>query len=178
MDSELVSSSEFTTKSDGEGGGGSAPAPHLRFSDIFWQKFPYYLSIGMTEDQYWNGDCVLPKYYREAERLRQERVNQEAWLQGMYVYDGLLRASPILRAFVKKGTKPKPYVEEPYQIGTKTTKQVQTSKEKKTAQKGLVYMQTYMAAFNQRFNKQDQKKGSEINADTDRSPRTTGTVQR
>lgn len=168
MDSELVSSSEFTTKSDGEGGGGSAPAPHLRFSDIFWQKFPYYLSIGMTEDQYWNGDSVLPKYYREAEKLRQERFNQEAWLQGMYVYDGLLRASPILRAFAKKGTKPKPYLDTPYPIGTKSEKEAKTFKEKKSSQKGLIYMQAYMEAFNQRF-KQDQKKGSEINADTHRS---------
>ncbi len=169
MDSELVSSSEFTTKSDGEGGRGSAPAPHLRFSDIFWQKFPYYLSIGMTADQYWDGDCILPKYYREAEKLRQERVNQEAWLQGMYVYDSMLRVAPVLRAFVKKGTKPKPYVEEPYPIGPKTEKEVKTSKEKKTAKKGKVYMEAYMAAFNQRFT-QSQKKGSEINADTHRSP--------
>ncbi len=168
MDSELVSSSEFTMKSDGEGGGGSAPAPHLRSSETFWQKFPYYLSIGMTEDQYWNGDCALPKYYREAEKLRRERFNQEAWLQGMYIYDSMLRVAPVLRAFVKKGTKPKPYVEEPYSISPKTEKEVQTSKEKKTAQKGKVYMEAYMAAFNQRF-AQNQKKGSELNADPNRS---------
>lgn len=75
------------------------------YTEIFYKKFPYYLSIGMTEEQYWDRDSTLVKYYREAEELRQEKFNQEAWLQGMYVYDALARIAPILHAFAKKGTK-------------------------------------------------------------------------
>lgn len=114
--------------------------------------FPYYLSIGMTEEQYWEGDCVLPKYYRQAEELRQERVNQESWLQGMYVYDAIARVSPILHAFAKKGTKAQPYVEEPYPINKRLVEDAQTKKDKQKSQKGLRYMENLMAANNKRDN--------------------------
>lgn len=105
----------------------------------------------MTEAQYWDGDCTLPKYYREAEVLRKERVNQEAWLQGMYVYDAISRLTPILHAFAKKGAKPKPYVEEPYPINEKAVEDAKLKKEKEKSQKGLRFMQAFMVANNKHF---------------------------
>lgn len=105
----------------------------------------------MTEAQYWDGDCTLPKYYREAEVLRKERVNREAWLQGMYVYDAISRLTPILHAFAKKGAKPKPYVEEPYPINEKAVEDAKLKKEKEKSQKGLRFMQAFMVANNKHF---------------------------
>lgn len=90
------------------------------------------------------------KAYREAEELRRERVNQEAWLQGMYVYDAISRLSPILRAFAKKGTKPQPYLEEAYAINKKTVREAKEKKERANAEKGLRYMQAYMAQANKK----------------------------
>ena len=124
--------------------------PHS-YSEVFLAKFPYYLSIGMTEEQYWDRDCTLVKSYREAEELRKERVNQEMWLQGMYIYDAISRLSPILRAFAKKGTKAQPYVEEAYPISKKTVEEAELKKEKAKSQKGLRYMQAYMAQNNKFF---------------------------
>ena len=126
----------------------ASPSP---YSDIFYKKFPYYLSIGMTEEQYWDKDCCLVKFYRKAEELRKERVNQEAWLQGMYIYDALLRVAPVLHAFAKKGTKPQPYVEEAYPITEKKMENAKSKKEKAKSHKGLLYMQAYMVANNKRF---------------------------
>lgn len=131
-----------------------SPCP---YTDIFNDKFPYYLSIGMTEEQYWDRDSCLVKYYRQAEELRRERVNQELWLQGMYFYDALARVSPILHAFAKKGTKAQPYVEEAYPINKKKMEDVKVKKEKAKSEKGVRYMQAYMVKNNQRF----AKKGSE-----------------
>lgn len=132
-------------------------ASSFPYTDIFNSKFPYYLSIGMTEKQYWDRDCCLVKFYREAEDLRKERINQEAWLQGMYFYDALARVSPILHAFAKKGTKAQPYVEEAYPINKKTMDKAQLKKEKAKSDKGLLYMQAYMVKNNKRF----EQKGSE-----------------
>lgn len=132
----------------------ASPCP---YTDIFNDKFPYYLSIGMTEEQYWDRDSCLVKYYRQAEELRRERVNQELWLQGMYFYDALARVSPILHAFAKKGTKAQPYVEEAYPINKKKMEDVKVKKEKAKSEKGVRYMQAYMVKNNQRF----AKKGSE-----------------
>lgn len=110
----------------------------------------------MTEEQYWDRDSTLVKYYWEAEELRKERFNQEAWLQGMYFYDAMARVSPILHAFAKKGTKAQPYVEEAYPINKKTVEDANRKKEKAKSQKGMRYMQAYMVSNNERF-----KKGSE-----------------
>ena len=122
--------------------------PHFSYKDTFCSKFPYYLAIGMTEEQYWDKDCMLAKYYREADELRKERMNQELWLQGMYYYDAMSRLSPILKAFAKAGTKAMPYVEEPYPITKKSAKENQEKKEKAMSDKGLRYMQDYMLQAN------------------------------
>ena len=68
----------------------------------------------MTWDQYWNGDVWIIEQYLAAERIRQERINQDAWLQGMYIYEAVLDAAPVLHAFAKKGTNPNPYSDKPY----------------------------------------------------------------
>ncbi len=112
----------------------------------------------MSERQYWDGDCSLTRSYREAERLRKQRVNEEMWLQGMYIYDAIGRLSPILRAFSKKGTKPEPYVPEAYPISKKTMNEAKTRKDLKVYNKGLARMQAFMAKGKEKLKK---AKGSE-----------------
>lgn len=150
MDNELVSSSESDNDSVVTRGGETIPIPHS-FSEMFWLKFPYYLSIGMTEEQYWDGDPLLTKSYREAEEIRTDKMNQQAWLQGMYVYDAILRTSPVLHAFGKKGAKPKPYPEEPYPLNEKKREEIEEKKEKAQSDKGLLHMRNFMAANNKHF---------------------------
>lgn len=86
------------------------------YTEQFYDAFPYYLSIGMTAREYWQGNSMLTKYYRKAHKMRLEHENYNAWLQGAYVYDAMCGVSPILHAFAKKGTKPVPYLKEPYGV--------------------------------------------------------------
>lgn len=148
MVSDSLSNDDSADEGSERGNRFASPFP---YTDIFEKKFPYYLSIGMTEEQYWDRDCCLVKFYREAEEIRRERVNQELWLQGMYFYDALARVSPILHAFAKKGTKAQPYVEEAYPINKKKMEDAQLKKEKAKSQKGVRYMQAYMVTNNKRF---------------------------
>lgn len=75
------------------------------------------MSIGMTYQEFWYEDVRLVEAYRKAAELRDQRRNQELWLQGMYFYEALCDASPLFRFSVKGGTiKPEPYVKEPYPI--------------------------------------------------------------
>lgn len=53
-----------------------------------------------------------------------EDKNNELWLQGMYYYEAIVRASPILAAFAKAGTKPIPYLEKPYTLGQKQIQEI------------------------------------------------------
>lgn len=140
-------------KSSDKGSGGKAPTSLNRYEDIFLQQFPYYLSIGMTEAQYWSGDCTLTKDFREAEKIREERFNRHAWLQGMYVYDAVSRVSPVLHAFAKKGTKPEPYPSEPYPLTKEKAEELEAKKEPELLVKGRSYMEMAMIANNKRFEK-------------------------
>ena len=144
MVSDLLSSTEGS-------GGVTATAPLNTYTDKFNELFPYYLSIGMTEEQYWERDSQLVVAYRKAEELRTTKRNQEMWLQGAYMYEALCRVSPILHAFAKKGTKPAPYLAEPYAITAKQVENQQEAKEKKSFDKGKAMLEGFMARHNKKF---------------------------
>ncbi len=135
-----------------EGSGGvTTTAPLKTYTEKFNELFPYYLSIGMTEEQYWDKDNQLVIAYRKADELRMTRTNQELWLQGAYFYDALCRVSPILHAFAKKGTKPTPYMAEAYALTEKQAELVQEEKSKKVFDKGRKMMEGFMTQHNQKF---------------------------
>lgn len=143
MVSDLLSSTE--------GSGVTATAPLKTYTEKFHELFPYYLSIGMTEEQYWDRDSTLVVAYRKAEELKTNRKNQEMWLQGAYVYEALCRVSPLLHAFAKKGTKPVPYIAEPFAITEKQAEYRQEEKEKKNFDKGKTMMEGFMIRHNKKF---------------------------
>ena len=147
MDSELVSSSLSATEESGQASSFSS----FTYTDKFYELFPYYLAIGMTPEQYWDGDCTLPKYYRKAEELRNEKRNQELWLQGMYVYEAICDVAPILHAFAKKGTKPTPYASKPYPLTHKDVEREEEAKQRKLAEKGKRFMEAMAASINKKF---------------------------
>lgn len=132
--------------------------PFITYTERFYEHFPYYLSIGMTPEQYWDGDPTLAKYYRKADVMRMERTNQELWLQGMYIYEAICDASPILRSLAKKGTKPHPYAEKPYPLNDKQVKQDSVEKEKVIADKGKKFMEAFMKLNNSKFKENTQSK--------------------
>lgn len=156
MDSELLASSLSEDVDLKESRRKIYSSTSTPYTNVFIKRFPYYLSIGMTEEQYWDKDCLLTKYYREAEELRTEKANQMAWLQGMYIYDALARISPILRAFSKKGTKAQPYPEEPYPIGRKSVEDSKNKKEKENYDKAKRYMEAYMVQYNKKLEKESE----------------------
>lgn len=149
MDGELVSGS--LSANGGSEREGSLPLS--TYTEQFYEHFPYYLSIGMTYEQYWNDTPDLVKYYRKADEIRTERRNQELWLQGMYVYEAICDASPILQAFAKKGTKPHPYSDKPYSITEKKRKQDEVDREKATFDKGKQFMEAIMRLNNSKYGK-------------------------
>ena len=147
MDSELVSGSLSTLK----GSERNSSLPFVTYTERFYEHFPYYLSIGMTPEQYWDGDPSLVKHYRRADEIRFEKRNQELWLQGMYIYEAICDASPILHSFAKKGTKPHPYVSKPYSLTVAQRKQEMANKEKEISDKGKKFMEAFMKLNNSKF---------------------------
>lgn len=138
--------------SSSEGGGGaSATAPLKSYTEKFIELFPYYLSIGMTEEQYWDKDNQLVISFRKADEIRLTRKNQELWLQGAYFYEALCRVSPLLHAFAKKGTKASPYLSEPFALNEKQAELIEEEKSKKVFNKGKKMMEGFMVQHNKKF---------------------------
>ena len=134
-----------------EGSERDSSLPFVTYTERFYEQFPYYLSIGMTPEQYWDGDPYLARAFRKADELRMERKNQELWLQGMYIYEAICDASPILHDFAKKGTKPYPITEKQHRRNT-------VDKEKEKFDKGKKLMEAFMKANNSRFKGDAQNK--------------------
>ena len=95
----------------------------LSYTEVFESAFPFYLSIGMTYEQFWEGQPSLTVDYRKADELKQRRQNLEAWRQGFYVYNAIGAFAEILPAFPKKGAKVQPYMEEPIPINEAEAKE-------------------------------------------------------
>lgn len=114
----------------------------------------------MTYEQFWEQDVELVKFYREAWQLKQQVRNQDLWLQGAYIYEAILDAAPVLHPFAKKGTKPVPYREQPYELFTKKNNhKKQLTKEQQSDNKAKAVMEMFMVNINKKF----EKKGGEEN---------------
>lgn len=88
------------------------------YGEIFSAQFPYYLSIGMSVDEYWHGEPELVRYYYDAFTLRRNRENQNDWRLGVYIQRAV--------ASVLNGDKA-PYFKRPLPL---TQAEVETEKEK------------------------------------------------
>lgn len=113
----------------------------------------------MTYEQFWNMDYELVRYYRKAAKIKQDLDNQQAWLQGAYFYEALADVAPILHAFAKKGTKPIPYRDSPYQAGESRKSVDKKEKSNDNDSRAKAIMEMFMIANNKKFEPGGEKHG-------------------
>ena len=96
--------------------------------------------MGMTPKQYWDESPYLAVAYRKAYRLRRETQNEQAWLQGFYVFDAF--AVCLANAFSKRGAKRVEYLEKPIDIFplTEAEKKRREQEENKKMQQAMETM--------------------------------------
>ena len=140
----------------GKSATGFAPSS---LTEQFYEHLPFYLAIGMTCKQYWEGDCRLTRYYRKAHQMKQRMRNQELWLQGAYFYEALVDAAPLFHAFAKKGTKPIPYITEPFALTNKELKECSERENRRRYAKCKAKLMDWAAEINA------QKAGKEAKQD-------------
>lgn len=96
------------------------PPVSITLTEMFTDLCPYYISMGMTYEQYWNSNTKVHKAYRKAWEQTKRYRNWEFWMQARYFYDVMLRVAPIIRTTFGKGTvKAGEYLEEPYALTMK-----------------------------------------------------------
>lgn len=149
---------------DGGGGTKGRPSPPLRYGDKFEELCGYYMSLGMSYYDYWDGDAAMTLYYRRMDEYHRERRNYELWLQGAYIYEALLDASPVYNALSKQ-KKPFPYRAAPIPITTNESKAAKERDKQERLKKGKEAMRAMVASINKRFrdNQRKREKGGEVN---------------
>lgn len=106
--------------------------------------------MGMTYEQYWEQSPHLAVVYRKAYRLRRETENEQAWLQGLYVFDAF--AVCLANAFAKSGQKRQKYLERPIDIFP-LTEEEKKRREAEENEKMRQAMEAMAAKQRQRKNK-------------------------
>ena len=164
MGKELVNVGDHFTQNEkssteaGDDSKGDVP----RFSELFYRELPYYLSIGMSADEFWYGDTRLAPAYREADTLRQERFNAEAHLQAFYIYEVIADFVPVLVSFPKKGSKPAPFRTSPIDLElkheftkdhAKTEEEIEKEKMKHIEGKMFAFMERRRRAKEEEYGK-------------------------
>lgn len=132
----------------------------MTVSELYHKAFPHYIAMGMTYEEFWEMDCSLVKDYREAKRLRLDEANYVAWLNGLYVYDALCKASPLFRAFSRSGTTAAPYPDKPYEFQRQEKLTPEQEGERKQ-QAAIAYMDQIADRFNRSFFQKKKQEESE-----------------
>lgn len=115
-------------------------------TEIFSEWCPYYLSIGMTSAEYWEGDCLLTQYYRKAYLMKQSRENEKAWLQGLYIYDAV--STVVKNGWgLKSNEQPTSYPAKPYAITEEEKKAEQELKVLEAQAQAQVWMNFLCTAY-------------------------------
>ena len=124
----------------------NTPTREKTSTEIFEECFPFYLAIGMSSAEYWEGDPSLAQYYRKAYRIKQDEINNNAWLQGLYIYDAVSTAlHNALRGFGKQKPPAKDYAKQPYDLHNKEKTEAEKAKEVEIEQdKALAWMENFV----------------------------------
>lgn len=102
--------------------------------------------MGMTYEQYWDGDVLAHKAYRDAEKMRVRDMNFYSWLQGLYVYEAIADLSPALKAFSKG--RAKPYSKEPFPLFEDDKRQKEEEEQRKKYERIKEKVSAFAKAFN------------------------------
>lgn len=101
----------------------------------------------MPYDLFWEGEPILAKSYREAYRLSRDRANFDSWLLGAYMYEVLVRVSPVFHDFVKEA-KPQEYMSEPFDIYAAPPEKAPHEEASAKQKAGIAFMDSFMALSN------------------------------
>ena len=122
------------------------PTQNKTHTEIFEECFPFYLAIGMSYAEYWEGTPMLAQYYRKAYHIKQDETNNNAWLQGMYIYDAVSTALyNALRGMGKSKPPAKDYAKQPYELNKKNKSEAEKAKEVAIEQeKAAAWMESFV----------------------------------
>jgi hypothetical protein len=131
------------------------------YTETFEELCPFYLAIGMSSAEYWDGDPSLTRYFRKAYKIKQEEINNNAWLQGMYIYDAVSTA--LHNALRGKNQKAREYAKQPYNFENKEKSEYEKAKEVEIEQqKAAAWMDNFVRINSRARVREPEPKNKEV----------------
>lgn len=127
----------------------------ISFTECFEKACPIFMVYGLTYEDFWFGDPFKAKYQKEAYSLQLRKQDEYMWEQGMYIYEAILEAAPILHPF-SKAQKPLPYTEQPHLI--KIEKQEQEQRDEQIKENERLKAQIWLRNWARGMKKQMENK--------------------
>ena len=119
-------------------------------TEIFEECFPFYLAIGMSSAEYWEGDPSLARYFRKAYKIKQDEINNNAWLQGLYIYDAVSTA--VYNALRGKNSQAREYAKQPFNLENREKTEQEKAKDVEIEQeKALAWMENFVRINNKKI---------------------------
>lgn len=120
---------------------------YIRYSERFEELAGWYMSIGMSYHDYWDGDADMPKYFRDKYKAENDIINYRLWILGSYIYEAILDASPALNPLMKDHT-PVPYRANPFPLDDKEKQRLEKLEEKNKFNKAVSSMKGWAKSVN------------------------------
>lgn len=122
---------------------------------MFREAFPHYIVMGMSAEEFWDGDPWLAKAYRKAYQIRLENENRiadrDAWRLGQYMRYALSSIAIVVNGFVPKGYHMTEYPEKPMTVTAEEQKNEEVRKKQEDNKQAMA--QAMFHAFAEKMNK-------------------------
>ena len=127
------------------------------YTAVFEAVCPYFMSIGVSYDEFWNGDFEICKYAQKAEILRKKRKNQDAWWNSIYTFRALCDASVLFHDFVDKKPELKFSTEIPLPLSMEEAEEQEKAKKTKEMEAFAAKMEVFAQTHNANMKKEEKK---------------------
>lgn len=126
-------------------------------SEIMDKQCPFYMSIGMSREEYWHGDPMLVKDYLEAfnqaSRRKYDEMNFMAWLQGAYISNAVTVGVAYALDGKAARSRAVSYLDEPLDIfGDKSSAEKSKAEKEKAEEESVKWIMNIYRDTNARFN--------------------------
>lgn len=135
---------------EGQPSSADSSGERLLFHETFEQACAYYMSIGMSYEDYWDGDPYLVRYYAEAHKLRVKEQNMMAWLQAQYIYEVMGDMASLYNPF-SKTHKAEPFRNAPYDLYSEDVEATKERLEKEHYEDMKARLKAFALAHNEQM---------------------------
>lgn len=145
-----------------------SPQSDSPYGNIFDELFPHYLLMGMTPEQYWDGESWLKPAYRKAYQLRieneQRLADRNNWYMGQYVAAAIQSVRLMVPGVnMKPGASIPDYPDKPFfeKYEEQKKEEVRKQKEEDQSKLAMAMFQAMAAKFNKNIEKRLERQAQE-----------------